>query len=196
MTPDGIRELIMPFNTSLNIYRTTVNLKELSPDGESVHYSKASGELKAKLADLVGSHDYTVDITLNPMGNVFAISGQITTKLDVQCARCGRELTTPIAANFNEIIIVLNERPRAGHSGHTGSSEEGPFCNYVTSHTVDLAEFVHEHIAAAEPYRALCDRSDCETVYEKAQVTGSLRSADMNAEANPFAVLKELSKRD
>jgi uncharacterized metal-binding protein YceD (DUF177 family) len=182
----------MGTNTSVNIYRTSVNLKEIGLEGESFHYTRKAGELNKRLADLIGNHDYSVNLTIRPMGNVFEISGDISTQMDLLCARCGRDAKEKIGEKFNEIILVLDERPRAGHSGHTGTTDEGPFCNYVTSYTFDLAEFVHEHIAAAEPYKPLCSEPDCEEVYKKAQILDT----SPEIENNPFAVLKELSKRD
>jgi len=178
----------MRTHTSLTTYRTAVNLKDIEAEGESFVFHRQTGELNERLADLIGSHDYSVDLSVRPMGNVFEISGQISTQMDLVCARCGRETSAPIKDDFHEIIIVLAERPRAGHSGHTGSSDEGPFCNYVTSYEFDLAEFVHEHIAATEPYRPLCSRADCDEVFEKAQVTDT----SPTAESNPFAILKSL----
>ncbi len=176
--------------TRLTTYRTSVNLKDLDQDGEDFHFSRASGELNKKLNEVVGKHEYKINLLLKPMGNVFEISGQIATNITCDCARCGRDVELPIAENFSELILVLEERPRAGHSGHTGSQlDEGPYCNYVTSHQFDLGDFVHEHIAAAEPYAPNCGRADCEQVFQNAQKSDSVGRLD----ANPFEVLKNLN---
>ncbi len=150
--------------------RTTINLKQLPENGEQFQFDAAHAGLHSRLADLIGERTYHVDLTVRPQGNVFEIVGEITTEMDRVCSHCGRDLTVPIRDEFNELIVVLNERPRAGHSGHTGSLLEGPACNYVTGYEFDLAEFIHEHIALAEPALPLCQRADCDDVFKRASV--------------------------
>lgn len=189
MTLYGIDLPVMRNTTSLTTYRTSVNLKDLDEDGEDFSYSRASGELNKTLNELVGEQPYDINLHLRPMGNVFEISGEIHTAMNLPCSRCGRDMQMPIDENFNEIIVVMNERPRAGHSGHTGTTDEGPYCNYVTSHDFSLSDFVHEHVAAAEPYQIHCTRPDCEEVYKKAQISDT----STIKENNPFEVLKNLN---
>lgn len=179
--------------TSLNTYKTSVNLKELNPDGEDFHFTNQGAEITKSISDLVGKHQYNVNLHLQPMGNVFEITGQIATEMTCPCARCGRDVSAPINDSFSEIIVVMDERPRAGHSGHTGSQlDEGPFCNYTTSYQFNLAEFVREHIASAEPYAPHCDRPDCEQIFMRAQ--GKISAEPL--ESNPFQVLKNLSQKN
>src|SRR5437868_2798627 len=131
------------------VYPTFVNLKDLADEGESFVFSRQTAELNSKLKDVVAQHDYQVALTITSMGNAFEITGKIDTEMDVVCARCGRDMVHPIHDNFSELIVVMDERPRAGHSGHTGMQlDEGPYCNYSTTYQFDLGEFVHEHIAA------------------------------------------------
>ncbi len=190
MTLYGIDLPVMRNPSSLTTYRTSVNLKDLDDDGEDFIYSRASGELNKSLEDIVGDLPYDIKLRLRAMGNVYEISGEIHSGMNLPCSRCGREMILPVDEQFNEIIIVMDERPRAGHSGHTGSQfDNGPYCNYVTSHDFSLSDFVHEHIAAAEPYQVHCSRPDCEEVYKKAQISDT----SSPKESNPFEVLKNLS---
>jgi uncharacterized protein len=174
-------------------YPTTVDLKNLPEDGESFEFSRQSGELNQALKDLVPQADYTIDLTVKPMGNVFEIGGNIDTELELTCSRCGRDMKFPVQDKFQELIVVTKEKPRAGHSGHTGGDlSEGPYCNYLTHYSLDLGEFVHEHIASAEPYAPHCNRLDCESFLQRAQ--GEI-SADKDEPTSPFAALKNLSIR-
>jgi uncharacterized protein len=170
-------------------YPTFINLKDLQSrhltEGEEFLYSRATGELNATLEDVIGKNDYIAKLRVQAIGNVFEISGDIKTQLEVPCARCGRDMKYPVNDKFHELIVVLEERPRAGHSGHTsGQLGEGPFCNYTSSHHFDLAEFVHEHIVAAEPYTPHCGADDCETYV-----------SEPVPERSPFEVLKNLSAK-
>ena len=174
-----------------NSYPTSVILKELPPEGQTYTYSRESGELNSVLKDLLDEGRYNVSIELKPIGNAFEISGKIQTHVDLECSRCGRDLDFPIADEFREIIVVEAERPRGVQGSHTASHlvNDGPYCNYVTSHHFDIADFVHEHIAASEPYVVECKKDDCEQWMEKAQVLVD-RGAVPATKESPFAVLK------
>lgn len=178
-------------------YPTIVNLKDLAVEGESFYFSRQSGELNSALRDLIQDHDHHVEITLRPMGNAFEITGCIKAEMDLSCSHCGRDMLENINDQFSELIVVLEERPRAGHSGHTGGHlhEEGPFCNYLSHHSFDLAEFTHEHIAAAEPYAPRCQRPDCDQHYQMAQgmKTQEDPPASESHHHSPFSVLKNLT---
>lgn len=174
-------------------YPTTVDLKNLPDDGENFEFSRQTGELNETLKDLVPHADYNVDLNVKPMGNVFEISGKIDTELELSCSRCGREMNYPVHDQFQELIVVTKEKPRAGHSGHTGSElNDGPYCNYLTHYSLDLGEFIHEHIASSEPYTPHCKRLDCESFLQQAQVEVAVINDE---ESNPFAALKNLSVR-
>ncbi len=158
----------MRTSTTRSTERTSVNLKQLPDQGEQFQFNQGSGELNRHLVDLIGSHAYNIDVTIRPQGNVYEITGRIDTEMDRICSHCGRDTHLPIHDEFSELIVVMTERPRAGHSGHTGSLLEGPSCNYITGHEFDLAEFVHEHIALAEPPHPQCGRSDCDEIFKLA----------------------------
>jgi uncharacterized metal-binding protein YceD (DUF177 family) len=176
-------------------YPTHVNLKDLPFEGESFQFSNQTGELNKALSDMIGEHPFQIDLTLTPAGNAYEIAGHIESKADLLCARCGRDLTYHIHDDFHELIVVMKERPRSGHSGHTGNNLiDGPYCNYTTNYDFDLAEFAHEHIAAAIPYTPYCERSDCETYLTEAQKS-QLRGFDEEKPNNPFEALKNFASK-
>jgi len=175
-------------------YPTRVNLKDLPDQGESFVFSRQTGELNLNLNELIQNHDYKVNIELTPMGNAFGISGIIESQMDLLCARCGRDMTAPVLDNFNELIVVMDEKPKGGHSGHTGGQFiNGPYCNYTTSYEFDLSEFIHEHIAASEPYAPNCGRADCEHYLQKVQ---SATVPPVEIKSHPFEILKNVKLKD
>lgn len=176
-------------------YPTYVNLKELPLEGESFDFSRETGELDDALQDLIGDYDYQVEMQLTPAGNAFAISGHIETSAELQCARCGRDTKQEIRDDFNELILVMKERPRSGHSGHTGTNLiDGPYCNYTTSYEFNLSEFTHEHVASAIPYTPYCGLKDCEEYFQKAQEALSEGFSEEKPN-NPFTALKNLNSK-
>ncbi len=151
---------------------TFVNLKSLPEKGEQYQFSQQNGELDEQLRDLIGSNNYYVSLEVRPVGNVFEISGEIRAEMDLICSHCGRELHHPVNDSFNELIVVTAKWTRAGHSGHVNSVKDHEItCNYATSFDFDLGDFVHEHIALAEPDHPLCARPDCDDVFNAANRT-------------------------
>ncbi len=175
------------------IYPTNIMLKELPFEGRDYHYSHESKELSPVLKELIQKNDYKVDLHLRPLGNAFEIAGTIKTKIDLPCSRCGRDTEFPVDDNFREMILVEDQKPRGGHSGHVGSDlvSDGPYCNYISSYHFDIAAFVHEHVAASEPYIVECGRKDCAETVIKAQLN-TMAPEHLDEKTNPFAVLKKL----
>lgn len=172
---------------------TGISLAEITEEGREFAYSSSTGELTESLKDLIANNPYQVNLQLRSLGNAYEITGKIDTKMNLSCSRCGRDTEFPIQNNFKELILVEDNRPRNTHSGHVGAhlTSDGPFCNYVTSEYFDLENFVHEHIAASEPYIVECGLPDCEEAMRKAQL-GAQAPADFEEAANPFAALKNV----
>jgi uncharacterized metal-binding protein YceD (DUF177 family) len=127
------------------------------------------------------------------MGNVYEIIGKVQSSRELACSRCGTDVLSPVNLSFSEIIVVEKTRPRKSSTTHVSRSEDqaGPFCNYLTSENFDLAAFIHEQIAANEPYQIQCGRPECDEFVklhqEKIATTESASEDD-----SPFAILKHL----
>lgn len=169
-------------------YPTRIRLDEVSANGEDFAYSKQSGELNQSLKDLIGNREYSVKVHLKPMGNVYEITCDLETSIELQCSRCGRITEQELQANSHELLVIEKSRPR--NSKSAGSSQEsapsGPFCNYIPSSDFNIAEFIHEQIASNEPYIVECGRSDCQSVMD------SLQGDPISEKESPFAALKGL----
>ena len=143
-----------------------ITLSEIPDEGRDYKYSKDSNELTESLKDLIGDHDFKVSFHLAPMGNAFQINGQYSSKMDLVCSRCGRDVEHSMNESFNEILLVEEKKaPRKSQSQHEIQSLEdhGPFCNFLPSPHLKVDEYIHELLASNEPYQLYCDRSDCET---------------------------------
>jgi uncharacterized metal-binding protein YceD (DUF177 family) len=175
---------------------TGVSLQELQPEGRDFFYTNLTGELTEGLKDIINNNPYSVSIHLRPLGNAFEITGKIETSMNLTCSRCGRDASLPIHDDFRELILVEVDRPRGSQSGHVGAhlTGDGPYCNYVSSDYFDLVNFVHEHVAASEPYIVECGKKDCEEAMHKAQL-GSQAPASFDENTNPFAALKNVKLR-
>ncbi len=176
--------------TTKYFHPTLISLSEIKPEGQEFPFSETTGELTPHLKDLIDDHPYKATLFLKPLGNVFEISGEISTKMDLPCAKCGRDLEYPIEDHFHELILVEKDRPRNSSGSHAAHEVDasGPFCNHVQSDRFNLAEFVHEHIAASEPYVAHCGRPDCEMHMQALQ--DEIPQIDTEKGTNPFAILK------
>jgi uncharacterized metal-binding protein YceD (DUF177 family) len=168
-----------------------IALPDLPPQGEDYALNRKSGELNETLKDIISDRDYEISIHIKPIGNVYEISGRIQTEVNTQCSRCGRDALAPINDQFSELIVIEEPRPRKGSSSSHEGHSDGPFCNYVTSPIFNLAEFCHEHIAAAEPYLFECGRPDCADTYKRA--TTHTEAPEFN-KTNPFQALKKVFK--
>jgi uncharacterized protein len=175
---------------------TGVSLGELTEEGRDFLYTQATGELNEGLKDLIDKNPYSVKIHVRPIGNAFEITGKIETNMNLDCSRCGGDIKFPINNDFRELILVEDDRPRNSHSGHVGShlTSDGPYCNYVSTEYFDLQNFVHEHIAASEPYIVECGAADCEETIKKAQLAAGT-PANFDEGTNPFAALKNVKLR-
>lgn len=187
------RNAIMVFGMRKVTYPTRVTLSEIPLEGRTYHFSKDSGELNESLKDLIGDHDYQVEITLRPLGNVFEISGLIKTNRDISCSRCARDIKQAINKPFTELIVIEDDRPRKTRSGHVSNESlaSGPYCNYVKSEVFSLTDFIHEQIATEETFLVECGLPDCEDLLSQYQ--GELPPE--NEKNNPFAVLKNLKPK-
>ena len=174
-------------------YPTKIELKELPIEGRDFHYNRDSGELNSGLEDLIGKNTYEAHLHLQPTGNIYSITGNIQTRLQTQCSRCGRDMKHPVQNTFSELIIVEKPRPRNSESSHFISEDASIYCNYIHSTSFNIEEFIHEHIASSEPYVVECLRNDCEKQVLEAQK--KVKAPSEIAKENPFAVLKNFKPK-
>lgn len=170
-----------------------IQLSEIPDEGRQFQYNRDSGELNHLLEDIIGKNTYSVDLRLQPSGNVYSISGDIRTQLETQCSHCGRDMEYPVNDSFNELIVIEDPRPRKSDSSHSMSEDSSIYCNHIQSQNFNIGEFVHEHIAASEPFVVKCERADCDSFFEKAQKSAS--APENMGKQNPFEALKNFKPK-
>jgi len=173
-----------------------ITLKELPAEGREFIYSNKTEEMNELLHDLIGKNPYEVVMQITPMGNTFDLRGTIRTGLDLQCSLCAMDMKFPVDLKVHELLVV--QKPLAKGDQQTKNNHahewenQGPNYILLESEVFQVAEYVHEAIALAEPIRPLgkpnCDLS-CENIPETAKKYFEEPEA---VRANPFQVLEKM----
>lgn len=168
-----------------------IRLDELPEEGKSYSYSQESEELNEDLREAIGSNPFSVELHLEKMGGAFQASGSIETFQNLQCAKCGGDVKTPVALKVNEILLIEREMPRSSKSARVNHSTElDPLAPDVVSLThpeLSVGEFIREIILLNEPFRPLCLKP-CENPY---LLKNTQEMAENSVNLSPFADLKD-----
>lgn len=180
---------------------TQIMLKELPPEGREYEYSRESGELTEDLQELIDDNDYSVRLTVRPIGNAFDLQGELKTSLDLQCSLCAIDFKFPVNQKFHEVLVIEtpldkgDQHTKANHSSEWDPNQ--PEGIYLESPLLDVGELIHEMVAIAEPMRPL-GRPGCEEACENRKDGVqrdwlSLDAKDSKSIRNqPFAVLEKM----
>lgn len=182
---------------------TQIPLKDLPPEGRAFDFTSESAELTPILKELIGANPYAVHLHIVPMGNTFALTGQIEAKMDLQCSLCASDFKQPIALKLNELIVIERPLAKGDQSSKANHAHEwaagGPDYIILPRDQFDVAEYAHEAIALAEPIRPLCAperEGGCSQAQERVDRPwlsyGEEKSTTTEIRANPFQVLEKL----
>jgi uncharacterized metal-binding protein YceD (DUF177 family) len=179
---------------------TEINLKELPSEGREFVYTDKSEELNEALTDLIGKNPYEVSFTITPMGNTFDLKGSLKSGLDLQCSLCAIDFKFPVNLKLHELLVVqkpLNKGDQLTKNNHAHEWEsQGPDYILLESDLFQVADYIHEAIALAEPIRPLgkpdCDLN-CENMPEtvKKYIAGE-EATNPSIRTNPFQVLEKI----
>lgn len=151
---------------------TEIFLKELPAEGREYEYDHDSAELTPALEELIQHNPYSVRLTVRPTGNVYDVQGSLKTSLDLQCSLCAMDIKFPVERAFHEILLIQkplhkdDQNVKVNHSSEWDESQ--PEGIYLEGPVFDVAGFIHELIAIAEPMRPL-GKPDCEKGCENLQ---------------------------
>jgi uncharacterized metal-binding protein YceD (DUF177 family) len=186
----------------LQITPIKISLKDLPTEGRDFEYSRESGELDAALKDLVGKNPYTVKMHITPMGNAFDLKGSIQTQMDLQCAHCGGDFKYKVDQKLNEVLVEQvplakgDFQTKANHAHEW--KEEGPDYIQLESDVFNVADYIHEAVALAEPLQPIgrpdCD-PNCENIHNEIKrnwLTFGEEAPGASIKANPFQVLEKI----
>jgi uncharacterized protein len=148
---------------------TQILLRELPPEGREYEYNRDSGELNDALDELIDQNDYSVRLTVRPIGNAFDVSGDLKTTLNLQCSLCAIDFKLPISQKIHEVLVINDPLHKGDHLTKANHSSEWdpsqPEGVYLEAPILEVGEFIHELIAIAEPMRPL-GRPGCEEACE------------------------------
>ena len=181
-----------------------INLKELPPEGQDFTYSEKSGELTPSLRPLVGTNAYVVQFKIIPMGNTYKLQGTASAAMDLQCSLCAIDFKCPITLKLHELLVVNKKQPLGKNdqqikTNHAHEWEtQGPDYIILDSDTFQIADYIHEMIALAEPLKPLgkpnCDEN-CDNLKDRVQrdwlIIGDVKETDP-IKTNPFQVLEKI----
>ena len=178
-----------------------IGLKELPPEGREFIYTRASGELNSHLKDLIGNNDFEVHLKITPQGNMFDLKGHLKTSMDLQCSLCAIDIKHPVDMKLHEFIVI--NKPLAKGDLHSRANHvhewepDRPDSIILETDTFDVAEYVHEVTALAEPTRPL-GKPDCEIAcenrndkVERSWLSYGKEPAPGEPQSNPFQVLEK-----
>jgi len=180
---------------------THIVLKELPPEGREYDYSRESGELTDDLKELIDDNDYSIRLTVRPIGNAYDLQGELKTSLDLQCSLCAIDFKYPVTQKFHEVLVIEtpldkgDQHTKANHSSEWDPSQ--PEGIYLEAPVLNVGDFVHEIVAIAEPMRPL-GRPGCEEACEnrKDGVQRDWLSVDpkdaKSIRNQPFAILEKM----
>lgn len=148
------------------VFTMKINLKALTPEGETYHFDRSSEEFHGVLDDIIGKREFAVDVEIRPLGNSFEMRGKFAAAYTDSCSKCGYDVDVPITNKINEILVIEEARPRHSQSVRGQNSVkfdgEGPSVTYLNNQDFMLSEFIHEMVASSmEAYPQCSDQKMC-----------------------------------
>ncbi len=137
-----------------------INLSEIPSEGRSYQCTEKTAELNTALEDLVHQSPYAVDFHLQPMGNIFEVTGKIHSAIGVECTRCLRTFPLKLDQAIHELLIPGKELPRTGRESKVNHSSElemtGPSSSIVSFPNFDAGILIRDIVALALPDHPIC----------------------------------------
>ena len=137
-----------------------INLSEIPSEGRSFICNERTAEFNESLNDLIGKGPYEVDFFIQPVGNIYQVTGKIYTEQTMSCTRCLREFPLKLNESIHELLIPGKEMPRTGKESkvnHTSELEtEGPSTTVVSYPNFDPSSMLRDIVALAQPAHPIC----------------------------------------
>lgn len=182
-----------------------INLAVIPTDGANYIWTNKTRELNQDLEDLIGSLPYQAEFFIKPMTTKdYEISGSIKTEVPEICSRCGEDFNLSVNEKFRGILIPRSEDDRTGKYAkvnHVSELDGGPEVFEYDAHSnqYEMGEHIHEVVALAVPFKAICDThqqgnctvckramKDCECLFKYDEVMPEEKPE------SPFRALKNI----
>lgn len=176
-----------------------INLSEIPPEGRQYLCNQKTGEFEEALTDLVGQRPYDVNFFIQPVGNIYEITGKIDTHLGLTCARCANDFNYGIHEKIHELLVPGGKLPRTGKEAKVNHVSElddsGPSTTVIESLNFDMDPLVRDLVALAEPNIAICS-DHCKGLCQFCGTNLNLKECQCEAgqqkKSSPFAKLGEI----
>ncbi|MDZ4661861.1 MAG: DUF177 domain-containing protein [Pseudomonadota bacterium] len=137
-----------------------INLNEIPVEGREYICNQRTGEFSESLADLVRQEPYTVHFLVRPIGNIFEVTGNIKTQLNLTCARCAADFKSTLDLKLNELLVPGEKLPRTGKEAKVNHiselDDDGPTTSIFESFSFDMNPLIRDTVALSEPTIAFC----------------------------------------
>lgn len=137
-----------------------IDLLSLPEKGLNLSFSRKTGELNEDLADLIGAHDYKLEISLVSKGPYYELTGQLSSTVPELCSHCGSDIAVGIECFLNEWLMPEKEWSRTAKSVRGNKVVDflsaAPGVSSYRGHHFNLSEFIHEAIAFETPLYPTC----------------------------------------
>ncbi len=137
-----------------------INLSEIPPEGRTYQCTEKTAELNDSLMDLVRRSPYSIDFHIQPMGNIFEVTGKIHSDIKVECTRCLKDFALKMDEPVHELLIPGQELPRTGRETKVNHTSElqgrGPSSSIVNFPNFDAGILMRDTVALALPDHPIC----------------------------------------
>ena len=144
-----------------------IDLKSIDEDGKDYNFDELSDELLGAFSDLIGENTaFKIQIEIRPLGNTFQVMGTVASEYDEVCSKCGYDVSLPLKARINEIVVIEEQRPRNTQVSQSRQNfdSSSPAVTYINDSCFDLKEFLHEMMATGfADYPQCVDKKLCES---------------------------------
>ena len=176
-----------------------INLNEIPEEGREYICNQRTGEFSESLSDLVGKEPYAIQFMVRPLGNIYEVTGNIKTQLNLTCARCAADFKSELNLNLNELLVPGEKLPRTGKEAKVNHISEldngGPSTSIFESFSFDMSPLIRDTVALSEPTIAFC-KTDCKGLCQYCGIDLNTASCNCDIEHqmrnSPMAKLAEI----
>ncbi len=175
-----------------------VRLNEIPDDGDFWEFNQESKDkLKDFLTPELDINEYSIRVSVKPMGNIYEVTVDYNVRHDLLCSKCAFEFKLPVSKKCKEIIVIRDKHERIDQTKSTLKNwQDDLFCTELDKPILHLGHFIREVILIDTPNRPLaygeqCEQEACEPI--KKYNFSATEDNWVNEQKNqPFSVLKDM----
>ncbi len=131
-----------------------ISFSDLTEALSRFHFEESGSELELPEKEATLSGPARVDITVLKSGTELIFEVSVNTSIQLECARCVKNFSLPVQANFRFILLLDDKR-----AGLDTGDEDYTFLS-SQENSYDLAPRVRDAIILSVPLKPLC-MADC-----------------------------------